>query len=70
MVEGGMEEMEAIRSATLTTAELLRIEDRLGSIREGKLADIIAVNGNPLEDISLLGQVRFVMKGGQVYRND
>jgi imidazolonepropionase-like amidohydrolase len=70
MVEGGMKEMEAIRSATVTTAELLRIEDRLGSIREGKLADIIAVNGNPLEDISLLGQVRFVMKGGQIYRND
>jgi imidazolonepropionase-like amidohydrolase len=70
MVEGGMKEMEAIRSATVTTAELLRIEDRLGSIREGKLADIIAVNGNPLEDISLLGQVSFVMKGGQIYRNN
>jgi imidazolonepropionase-like amidohydrolase len=70
MVEGGMKEMEAIQSATMTAAQLLRIEDRLGSISEGKLADIIAVNGNPLDDISLLGQVSFVMKGGQIYRND
>lgn len=70
MVEGGMKEMEAIRSATLTTAELLRIEDRLGSIEEGKLADIIAVRGDPLEDISSLSRVYFVMKGGQIYRHD
>jgi imidazolonepropionase-like amidohydrolase len=70
MVEGGMNEMEAIQSATMTTAELLSIEDRLGSIKEGKLADIIAVNGDPLKDISLLGEVRFVMKDGQVYKND
>jgi imidazolonepropionase-like amidohydrolase len=70
MVEGGMNEMEAIQSATMTTAELLSIEDRLGSIKEGKLADIIAVNGDPLNDISLLGEVSFVMKGGQIYKND
>jgi imidazolonepropionase-like amidohydrolase len=70
MVEGGMPEMEAIQSATMTAAELLRKEDSLGSIAEGKLADIIAVNGNPLEDISILSQVSFVMKGGEVYKND
>jgi imidazolonepropionase-like amidohydrolase len=69
MVEGGMPEMEAIQSATVTAAELLGMQDKLGSITEGKLADIIAVNGNPLEDISLLGKVSFVMKDGTVYKN-
>jgi imidazolonepropionase-like amidohydrolase len=69
MVEAGMPAMEAIQAATLTSAKLLRIEDELGSISEGKLADIIAVNGDPLEDISILGQVSFVMKAGEVYRN-
>ena len=69
MVEAGMPAMEAIQAATMTTAKLLKIEDELGSISEGKLADIIAVNGDPLEDISILGQVSFVMKAGQVYRH-
>jgi imidazolonepropionase-like amidohydrolase len=67
MVEGGMPEMEAIQSATQTTAALLGQQDRLGSIREGKLADIIAVSGNPLDDISKLGEVTFVMKDGVIY---
>jgi len=69
MVEAGMPAMEAIQAATMTTAKLLKIEDELGSISEGKLADIIAVNGDPLEDISILGQVSFVMKAGDVYRH-
>ena len=69
MVEAGMPEMEAIQAATMTTAKLLKIEDELGSISEGKLADIIAVNGDPLEDISILGEVSFVMKAGEVYRH-
>ena len=68
MVESGMPAMEAIQSATKTAAELLRKEQDLGSISPGKLADIIAVQGNPLEDISLLGNVAFVMKDGKVYR--
>ena len=54
MVENGMSEMKAIQSATMETAKLLRIEDKLGSIEEGKLADMIAVKGNPLDDISIL----------------
>ena len=70
MVEAGMPELAAIRSATMTSAELLGMQEELGSISTGKLADIIAVNGNPLEDISLLQQVSFVMKGGNVVRNE
>jgi len=70
MVEAGMPELAAIRSATMTSAELLGVQDELGSIRPGKLADIIAVDGNPLEDIGLLQQVSFVMKDGRVVRNE
>ena len=68
MVEGGMPEMDAIRSATLTAAELLGVEKELGSISAGKLADIVAVEGDPLDDISLLTEVSFVMKDGHVYK--
>ena len=68
MVDGGMPEMDAIQSATVTTAELLGVQDSLGSISEGKLADIVAVDGNPLEDISLLTDIGFVMKDGVIYR--
>ena len=68
MVESGMPEMEAIQSATTVAARLLGAESELGSINEGKLADIVAVDGNPLEDISLLTDIGFVMKDGVVYR--
>ena len=68
MVEAGMPEMEAIRSATMTAAELLGVEEELGSISAGKFADIIAVSGNPLDDVSLLRNVSFVMKNGEIYR--
>ncbi len=68
MVNGGMPAAEALQSATLVAAQLLRVEDTLGSIEEGKLADIIAVDGNPLEDISLMSNVTFVMKDGKVYK--
>ncbi len=64
MVEGGMPPLEAIQSATMTAARLLRVEDELGSIRAGKLADIIAVDGDPLDDIERLKHVRFVMRPG------
>jgi imidazolonepropionase-like amidohydrolase len=68
MVEAGMPPMEAIRSATMTTAELLGVQDELGSLVAGKLADIIAVDGDPLDDIAGLQNVTFVMKGGAIYR--
>jgi imidazolonepropionase-like amidohydrolase len=68
MVEGGMPAMEAIRSATSVAAEFLDIADRHGSLEAGKQADIIAVKGNPLDDIRTLEDVTFVMKGGRIYK--
>lgn len=70
MVEAGMPALEAIQSATLKGAELLGMEDRLGTIAPGKVADIVAVPGNPVEDIGLMMKVNFVMKDGVVYKND
>jgi imidazolonepropionase-like amidohydrolase len=67
MVEYGMKPLEAIRAATTRAAELLRMEKQLGAVEPGKYADIIAVEGNPLEDIRALRRVNFVMKAGQVY---
>ena len=67
MVEAGMPAMEAIQSATVTTAELLK-NDQVGVIAPGKLADIIAVDGNPVENIKLLQNVTFVMKDGKIYK--
>jgi imidazolonepropionase-like amidohydrolase len=69
MVRYGMTPMEAIRSATVVAAELLGWRDRVGSISRGTFADLIAVMGDPLEDISLLEDVRFVMKGGAVVKS-
>ncbi len=68
MVEGGMSPMNAIQTATLNASRLLRIDDRLGTLEKGKIADVVAVKGNPLEDISVMKQVVFVMKEGTVYR--
>jgi imidazolonepropionase-like amidohydrolase len=70
MVEAGMPPMEAVRSATLTTAELLGLEQELGSLAEGKIADIVGVAGDPTEDVAALQQVRFVMKEGRVFRHE
>ena len=69
MVEYGMKPIEAIRSATTRAAELLRMEKQIGSIESGKLADIIAVEGNPVDDIKALTRVTFVMKAGHVYKS-
>jgi imidazolonepropionase-like amidohydrolase len=68
MVEAGMPPMEAIKSATLATARYLEIDDRLGSVQAGKVADLVAVPGDPLTDVSLMGKVIFVMKDGVLYK--
>ncbi|MEA2602509.1 MAG: hypothetical protein QOF89_3501 [Acidobacteriota bacterium] len=68
MVDYGMSPLEALRSATVRGAELLRMEKEIGTLAPGKAADVIAVAGDPLKDIALLGRVDFVMKGGQVYK--
>ena len=68
MNEAGMPAMETIQSATITAARLLRIDDKLGSVEAGKLAALVAVPGNLLEDIRLMGQVNFVMKDGEIYK--
>ncbi len=69
MVEAGLAPMRALQAATQMAAELCQIEDQLGTLEEGKLADIVAVEGNPLEDITNLRHINFVMKGGQVMRS-
>ncbi|MEX1246137.1 MAG: amidohydrolase family protein [Thermoanaerobaculia bacterium] len=70
MARNGMTSLQAIRAATLGGAELLGWKDRVGSIERGKLADLIAVRGNPLEDITEVERVFFVMKDGVVYRDE
>jgi imidazolonepropionase-like amidohydrolase len=66
-VRHGMKPIETIRGATVYAADLLGVDDR-GIIAPGLLADLIAVQGNPLEDIKVLQDVKFVMKGGRVYK--
>lgn len=68
MTEAGMPAIEAIKSATIEGARLLGVEDELGSISVGKIADIVAVPGDPLADIQQMGKVSFVMKAGQIFR--
>jgi imidazolonepropionase-like amidohydrolase len=67
MVDRGMTPMEALRAATVNSAELIDVDDR-GRIREGLLADLVAVPGDPSTDITVTQDVRFVMKGGRVYK--
>ncbi|MFK7951919.1 MAG: amidohydrolase family protein [Ekhidna sp.] len=69
MVRLGMSNLDAIQSATINPAKMLGLEDR-GEIKEGLLADMIAVSANPLKDITILEKVEFVMKGGEVYKNE
>ncbi|MBZ5598549.1 MAG: amidohydrolase family protein [Acidobacteriia bacterium] len=68
MVKWGMTPVQAIRAATSSASELLGMQDKVGSIEAGKYADIVAVPGDPLADITVLEKVDFVMKGGVVYR--
>ena len=67
-VRFGQTPMEAIRSATLSAAELLGWDDRVGSLAPGRYADLIAVDGDPLDDVTVLEDVPFVMKGGEVVK--
>jgi imidazolonepropionase-like amidohydrolase len=69
LVDRGMTPLQAIRAATTVAAELIDVDDR-GRLEAGLLADVIAVPGDPLADIGVTEDVRFVMKGGQVYRHD
>lgn len=69
MVEAGMPPMEAIQSATSVAARFLGIEDTHGTLAAGKQADVVAVPGNPLEDIHVMERVAFVMKAGRVYKH-
>jgi imidazolonepropionase-like amidohydrolase len=70
LVKFGMTPAQAIQSATTVAAEMMGWQDQIGSIEKGKFADIIAVAGDPLKDITELERVNFVMKGGQVVRDD
>ena len=69
MVEAGMPPMEAIKAATVNAADLLGINNQTGSIVKGKLADIVAVDGEPLVDIKTMKNMAFVMKEGKIYTN-
>ena len=69
MVHFGMTPIQALQAATINSAALLKQTSQLGQIKAGYLADIIAVDGNPLDDIALMENVTFVMKDGVVYKN-
>lgn len=64
----GFSPIDAIKTTTVNTAELLNMQDKLGQIKKAYIADIIAVKGNPIDDITLLQNVAFVMKGGRIYK--
>ena len=68
LVDRGMSPMQALRAATVTSAELIQMDDELGQLATGYLADIIAVPGDPSEDITTTQDVRFVMKDGRIYK--
>ncbi len=68
MVDAGMPQMFVLQAATINAAQLLKHDKDMGSVTQGKYADVVAVDGNPLENISLMKQVSFVMKQGVVYK--
>jgi imidazolonepropionase-like amidohydrolase len=70
LVKRGMTPAAAIQSGTMINAEAMGWKDSVGSVTKGKFADLIAVSGNPVADITELQRVKFVMKGGKVVRND
>ena len=70
MVNWGMPLIDALRSATSIDARVLHMDDKIGQVKTGLFADLIAVEGDPTHDVSALRRVRFVMKGGEVYLNN
>jgi imidazolonepropionase-like amidohydrolase len=70
MVKRGLTPLEAIQAATINAAELMNWQDRVGAIEPGKFADLIAVDGDPLADITVLQKVKFIMKGGKVVKSN
>jgi imidazolonepropionase-like amidohydrolase len=70
MVQHGMTPMQALEAATVNAADLLGLADEIGSLEPGKRADIVAVDGDPLQDVTVLTDVDFVMRDGRVYRDD
>jgi imidazolonepropionase-like amidohydrolase len=70
LLQFGLKPMQAIRAATSSAAEMLDEKGELGVVAAGAYADIIAVNGDPLKDVKELAKVRFVMKGGSVFKNE
>jgi imidazolonepropionase-like amidohydrolase len=70
MVQLGLTPVQALQAGTVNAADLMGWSDRIGSVAPGKFADLVAVRGNPLDDITLLQHVRFVMKDGVVYKNE
>ena len=68
LVDYGLTPLQALRAATSVNARVLHLDDRIGAIRPGLLADLIAVEGDPLRDIAVLRRVRFVMKQGTIHR--
>jgi imidazolonepropionase-like amidohydrolase len=66
----GMPPLAILRAVTINAAELLGWQDRIGTVEAGKLADLVAVGGDPLSDVTELERVRFVMKGGDIVRDD
>ena len=65
-----MTPLQALRSATIAPATMLGVEDDVGTLEPGKYADIVAVGRDPVQDISALDDIRLVMKGGEIYRNE
>jgi imidazolonepropionase-like amidohydrolase len=68
LVDRGMKPIQALRAATVTSAELIEMDDEFGRLEPGFLADVIAVRGDPSDDIRATLDVRFVMKDGRVYK--